>query len=219
MRKSAMNKYPIYLTGADGSGKTTYLEELDKELKRRGVKSRHVWIRSPKIFSKPLMLVCRIVGLTTYRTIDGIRYGKHEFHKSKLVSSIFPLLQLIDFKIQWYFAKRKISFSETILFDRFSLDTLADIMVDTKNYKLHKTWIGKSFLNHIPKNSKVLVLYVEESNIRQRKKDTLYDEHLANKIKVYKLLSKDLKLPVIDNNRSPKLVQEEIFNIVFYEGD
>jgi thymidylate kinase len=214
-----MNKSAIYLTGADGSGKTTYLEKLDKGLKSRGVKTKHIWIRSPKIFSKPLMLVCRIIGLTTYQTIDGIRYGKHEFHKSILVSSIFPFLQLIDFKIKWLLEKRKINPSETLLFDRFSIDTLADIMVDTKNYNLHKTWVGRSFLKYIPKDSKVLVMYVEESNIRQRKKDTLYDDHLASKIKVYQLLSNDLNLRVVDNNRSSELVQKEIFNIVFYEGN
>jgi thymidylate kinase len=214
-----VNKSAIYLTGADGVGKTTYLEELDKDLKRKGVKTRNIWIRSPKILSKPLMLICRVIGFTKYHTVDGIRYGKHEFYKSKLVSSIFPLLQLVDFRIKWFFVKRKIDPSEILLFDRFSLDTLADIMVDTKNYKLHKTWIGKSFLRFVPKDTKTLVLYVEESNIRQRKKDTLYDDHLANKIKVYQLLSEDLELPVIDNNRSSKLVQEEIFNIIFDEGN
>lgn len=214
-----MNKFAIYLTGADGVGKTTYLAELDKDLKREGVKTRHIWIRSPKILSKPLMLICRVFGLTKYQTIDGIRYGKHEFYKSKLVSSIFPFLQLVDFRIKWFFVKRKINSTEILLFDRFSLDTLVDIMVDTKNYKLHKTWIGKSFLRFIPKDTKIVVLYVEESNIRRRKMDTLHDDHLANKIIVYQLLSEDLELQVIDNNRSSKLVQEEIFKIIFDEGN
>ena len=184
----------IYIAGPDGIGKTTYLTCIEKTITDK--KTRHIWIRSPKILSKPLMAFCRLVGLTQYKTIDGIKYGTHNFYKSSFVSWVFPILQLIDFKIKWRLEKMRVNNGDVILFDRFSLDTLADLMVDTHKMSLHKTWLGKQFLNIIPENTNILILNVEENIIRKRKKDTLYDENLALKIKVYDILSKDLKLKV-----------------------
>lgn len=205
-------KVVYYITGADGSGKTTYLKEIENKVINSGKKTRHIWLRSPKISSKPLMAYCRLVGLTKYKTIDGIRYGKHEFYRSSFVSWLFPLLQFIDFKIKWYFEKNKIHDDDVVFFDRFNLDTLADLMVDTKKINLHKSWIGKKFLKLTPTNSFIAVLYVEEEEVRKRKLDTLHDEHLSYKIKVYKKLSEDLKIKLIDNNREFEIVKKEIEN-------
>jgi thymidylate kinase len=205
-----LNNTTIYIAGPDGIGKTTYLEYVESTLSENP--TRHIWIRSPKILSKPLMAYCRLVGLTKYKTIDGIKYGIHLFYKSSWVSWLFPILQLIDFKIKWKLEKRKVKPSEVVLFDRFNIDTLADLMVDTHKMELHKTWIGKKFIEMLPQNTKVVILHVEEETIRSRKKDTLHDENLALKIKVYDILSKDLNLKVIDNNRSLSVVKDEIVN-------
>ena len=209
-----MAKQIIYITGTDGSGKTTYIKEIESSFKVQGLKSKHIWIRSPKIFSKPLMAYCRLVGLTKYKTIDGVKYGKHEFYKSKFVSWLFPILQLIDFKLKWLFIKKNINKSEIVLFDRHSIDTLADLMVDTNRMNLHKTKLGKAFINLVPNNTSIIVMNVKESVIRSRKKDTLYDEHLSAKIKVYEILSKDLNLTVIDNNRDFDIVKKKVFNLI-----
>ncbi len=202
----------IYITGPDGSGKTTFLEDVESQLKSQNFKTIQVWIRSPKILSKPLMAYCRLVGLTKYTTIEGIKYGKHEFYKSSFVSWLFPILQLIDFRIKWNFhsANNKKN-DEVLLFDRFSLDTLADLMVDTNRFDLHKTKIGRAFINLIPNGAKIVIPRVSEETIRMRKKDTLYDEHLNKKIKVYRILSNDLNIKTIDNNQSYETARKELF--------
>ncbi len=202
----------IYIAGPDGIGKTTYLLDIENELVVKNKKTKHIWIRSPKITSKPLMAYCRLVGLTKRETIDEIDYSIHEFYKSKFVSWVFPKLQLLDFKIKWYLERKKIKENEIVLFDRFSLDTLADLMVDTHLLDLHKTSIGKSFIKMLPKNIKIIILHVDENEIRSRKKDTVHDENLALKIKVYKILSQDLGLKVIDNNRELEIVKKDINN-------
>jgi thymidylate kinase len=209
-----MNNQVIYITGPDGSGKTTYLKDIEAHYTNHGIEVEHIWIRSPKILSKPLMAYCRLSGLTKYKTIDGVKYGKHEFYKSKFVSYLFPILQLIDFKIKWYSKKRKLKGVKVWLIDRFSIDTLADLMADTNRLNLHHTNIGKAFLKIAPKNSQIILLNVEEAVIRSRKKDTLYDEHLSAKIKVYQILSNDLKLTVVENSSSFEAVKKELYQIL-----
>ena len=151
------------------------------------------------------------IPLIKYKTIDGIRYGGHEFYRSKFVSWLFPVLQLIDFKIKLLFKQKEINKDYTVLLDRFSLDTLADLMVDTHRFDLHRTAIGRSFISSVPDKCKIIVLEATENIIRKRKKDTLYDPNLSNKIKVYSILASDLNLTKINNNHNQSEVRLEIF--------
>ena len=207
-----MHNIVYYLTGPDGSGKTSYLEEIKQFLTLHNVEYKHIWIRSPKITTKPLMLFCRIAGLTKYEVIDGVKYGKHEFYRSKFVSWLYPILQYIDFSIKWKLEKSKIKNSDVLLFDRHAIDTLVDVMVDTNKMDLYERPLGKSFLNHIPQKTFIIVMDVDEAIIRKRKLDTLHDENLFQKIKAYKLVSASLNLKVIDNNRPYEEVRNDILN-------
>ena len=85
-------------------------------------------------------------------------------------------------------------------------------MVDTERYDLHKSKIGKIFLNQLPDNTKTIVLLADENTIRQRKEDTRYDPLLYKKLKVYKILARDLDLIIIDNNLNLEVVKNNIFN-------
>lgn len=187
----------IYLTGADGSGKSTLLNAIKIELQNRGIETTTVWLRSPKIFSKPLMAYCRLKGYTKYFMKDGVKYGYHNFSSSKAVSFLFPFLQYIDFRIALLLRKQP---HGVILYDRFVLDTLADLMVSTRRLNLHKTWIGRRFLCLMPLSTKVFIIMVDELIIRQRKQDTLHDPNLALKVEVYRILAKDLNIEILDNN-------------------
>lgn len=215
-----MCKKIIYIAGPDGSGKTSFLKAIEGEFNKNGLITHQVWLRSPKIFSKPLMLYCRIVGLTKYSIKEGIRYGSHEFYRSRSVSWLFPILQLIDFKLKWIITKLIINNNDILLLDRFALDTLSDLMVDTHRFDLHKNWVGKAFIKLLPANTNILVLSVLETTIRARKADTLFDPNITYRIKSFDVLSKDLKLNVINNNRPYNIVKKEIYNIIgLNEGD
>ena len=207
-----MSRSLIYITGPDGSGKTSFIKELEEKLNAANKEVRHVWIRSPKLTSKPLMLLCRVFGLTEYKTRDGIEFGRHDFHKSKLVSSVFPYLQLIDFKLVWWYEKLKIPKKAVVIFDRFSLDTLCDLMVSTRNFRLHESWVGRRFIEMVPELKQVVLLSVSEGRIRERKADTRYDELLGHKIKAFAILGKDLDLKSVDNNGSFSETKSTITN-------
>ncbi|HOM66363.1 MAG TPA: hypothetical protein PK591_11180 [Ignavibacteriales bacterium] len=203
----------IYLTGPDGSGKSTLLDAIKNEFRNRGIKTTTVWIRSPKIFSKPLMAYCRLMGYTKYFVKDGVKYGYHDFSRSKLVSFVFPILQYFDLRITLLFRKKN---NGVILYDRFVLDTLADLMVSTRHLNLHKTIIGRLFLSLMPSSTKVFVIMVDESIIRQRKLDTLHDPNLSVKLRVYDILAKDLGFDIINNNGKIDETLITLKNKIFY---
>lgn len=213
-----MTNESIYIAGSDGSGKTTVLRDIETYYKANNIQTKHIWLRSPKILSKPLMAYCRLVGLTKYSTINGVKYCKREQFKSPFVSWIFPILQLLDFKIKWFFDKRKINSNEILLFDRFNIDTLVDLMADTRRFDLHKTWIGKEFLKLTPEKCKLIILKVDEDIIRKRKIDTLHDVSLKDKINSFQILSSDLGITLIENNEDYNKLKKNVFKILLNDG-
>ena len=140
-----------------------------------------------------------------------------EFYRSKVVSYIFPYIQLVDFKIKWFFERKKNKSGEVILFDRFNLDTLADLMVDTRRYDLHEKWVGKAFLKLSPNKESIIVISADEKIIRNRKLDTMHDELLVDKIRVFETLAKDLELKFILNNTSYQDSRKNIINFFINE--
>lgn len=200
----------LYLTGSDGSGKSSLLAELKKELEQKGEKVSSVWIRSPKLFSKPLMAYCRLMGYTKYFVKDGIRYGYHDFSTSKIVSWLFPYLQYLDLRIALWRQKKP---TGIVFYDRFILDTLADLMVSTRRLDLHKKLIGKAFLKLLSSSITILFVDVDESTIRMRKLDTLHDPNLFLKIKVYRILANDFNIITLDNNGSFEFTLNNLRNI------
>ncbi len=205
-------KLAYYITGPDGSGKTTYLKEIETLLKEHGQNPSYIWLRSPKILSKPLMAYCRLVGLTKYKYIDEVKYGEHQFYRSKFVSFLFPILQLIDFKIKLFTYKNQFRNNDIILYDRFALDTLADLMVDTHRFDMHKKWVGRQFINILDNEIITILLKVDEDIIKIRKLDTKHDSNTAIKNKVYSILAQDLGLLEICNNREMEIVKKDIIN-------
>ncbi|PKL57845.1 MAG: hypothetical protein CVU49_00115 [Candidatus Cloacimonetes bacterium HGW-Cloacimonetes-2] len=200
----------IYFCGADGSGKSTFLREIEHELHLRGYKTQYLWIRSPKILSKPLMLYCHLVGLTKYHVIDGIKFGNHAFEKSPLVRAMFPVLQLIDFKIRWALMISKVRDAEILLLDRFALDTMIDLMVSTKRFDLDNTWVGKSILKMLPQDSLILCFDAMAGNIRKRKPDTMYDTNLELKLKLYRQVCALLGIKAIINDHGFNETRDEV---------
>lgn len=200
----------IYCCGADGSGKSTYLREIELDLNKRGFKTCSLWIRSPKILSKPLMLYCHLIGLTKYRYIDGFKFGNHSFEKSLLVRSLFPVLQLIDFKLKWALLKRKGVNANYILMDRFVVDTLIDLMVSTKRFDLFRSWIGKSFFKMLPSDALMLCFDANAVLIRSRKADTQYDVNLDLKLNLYRKICDHLNIVSIVNSQSIDHTRSEV---------
>jgi hypothetical protein len=161
------------------------------------------------------MAYCHLTGLTKYKEINGFRYGTHSFEKSPVVRLLYPILQLIDFKIKWYFvSKFRIKNADYVLLDRFVLDTLVDIMVSTKRFDLYKTRIGSSFLNMLPKTAVTMLFIASPQTIRKRKLDTAYDGNLELKVKLFNNLGRILGIHIIDNDRPYLQVKIEVLQLI-----
>ncbi len=205
----------ICIIGVDGVGKTAHAQKLLKNLKDCGVRSKYTWFRFYHFSSLLLLAYCRMVALTVFEIKDGQKVGRHEFYRSKIISTLYPLLLFIDM-LPMYFIKislpRRLGY--TIVCDRYIYDTLVDLMIDLREFEIHKKFFGELFMGLLPKNTIVIHLDLDEKIIRERREDLKVDQSLELRRKLYSKLSQDLDIPTIENDRSIDEVHIEIAEIL-----
>ncbi len=209
-------KFPrvIYIAGVDGSGKTFLTQKLIAELQRQGITASHLWLRFNNITSKPLLGICRMLGLNYYIEENNVRIGYHDFYKSSIVSWLFVLFQLIDtWLVTLFKVWPKLGKSNVIICDRGAYDTLIDVMVDTKIKKLHQCSLGRLFIKLLPTPHRVFLIYRQSEAIFNSRPDVRIDKNYALRCELYNDCANHFNWSVIDNNGTPDqtihlLVQE-----------
>lgn len=211
----------IGIVGPDGTGKTTQVNRLIDRLRNEGVDCEYKWMRLNHFFSLPLLAYARLLGLSEIQILDsGSKIGYHYFYKSRAISSIYPVVLFFD---TLFFAIIKLHiplklFRKNLICDRFIYDTLVDLMISTGNYKIYKSKIGELYLGLLPKNSTIIMMIAENDILRKRRDDVMHDKILDLKIKLYRTLSKEFDIPVIDANLSIDEIHEHLMGTIKQGG-
>lgn len=207
----------VFLTGVDGSGKTTHARYLIEEMKKHGIKARRVWMRGRGLVfvSLPLLALCRLVGLTKVQELpSGHKVSEYHFFDNNAISRLWPWVQLIESIIATvYLVFIPSLFVKFIVVDRGVLDTLVDLCVDIRNDALIDT-TGRLFVRLLPKNSLVIILDVSEKISMSRKKEIPNLIYLLSRRRIYHRLSRIYGWKVINTNKDFQKVHREILRIM-----
>jgi thymidylate kinase len=193
----------IYFAGVDGSGKSTVIDEIQREYRKKGIRSRAVWLRFNYCFTRPVLLFCRLFGFTRRVRKGNKIYSIHDFHKSSVIAYLVQYIHFID---TCYAYISKVWFplkftDDIILCDRFIYDILADFIVETRDLNLLNKFITKLFILILPKNVPVIFLTVDKDEIIKRKPEVLIDdEDYDLKYKAYELIKNKFSLNIIYND-------------------
>ena len=190
---------------------------LIKGFERRGLKAKRVWLRFNYFFTKPVLLYCRLTGLTRRPARDGRKISVHDFYRSHFIGNLVQYLHLIDTCLHYFIrVVIPLKFTKTyILCDRFVYDILADFMIENRDMSIPKKRIGKLLLGLLPANALVVYFKVDKEEIIRRKPEVLDDdEDYDFKYAVYKELEKYFDFNIVDNNRNIQSVFKEISDIL-----
>jgi hypothetical protein len=186
----------IYITGADGTGKTTRAQFLLQRLQYCNIRCNHLWLRFPFFFSLPLLAYARWRGYSWYEVCNGVRHGYWDFEHSLVLRTMFPWIFLLDATLAALLrVYLPLCFGATIVCERFVLDMLVDLAVALNNPAFHRDLPGLLYLRLLPPRSKTVILDLDGDTIRERRQDLQYDRRLDARLEMYRRLASDLSLP------------------------
>lgn len=192
----------IYVMGIDGSGKSTVSEHLAQKLREQGYTVNVQWLRFNHVITKPLLGLCRVIGLTRYETHDGIRVGYHDFHRSRVISWLFVLFQYLDaLRVKYFRIIPKIKGDRSVLIlDRYVYDILVDVMVDTGMDALYESRTGNAFLRLLPKDSRLILVDRELDKVLEARPEGRVDRNFIKRYRHYQTISAQPDVHTIENN-------------------
>lgn len=206
----------IYITGCDGTGKTTQSALMLQKLRRQGVEPRHLWLRFPFLTSIPLLAYARWRGYSHYEEIvsevgKSVRHGYWDFEQSWLLRAFLPWFMVVDVLIA---AIRKVYIplwqGQTIVCERFALDTAIDLSIGLSEPEFIHKMPGKLFLQVIPDLDRIAVLDLSDQLARHRRHDLASDRRLAQRLSSYREMAEAAGLGMISTDQPI----EDVFDAV-----
>lgn len=203
----------IYITGCDGTGKSTQARLLTEQLRLLGVKARPLWLRFPFFFSLPLLAYARLRGLSWYEEAGGaVRHGYWDFRRSWLMKTVFPWLLLLDAALA---ALWKVYLplwaGRTLVCERFVLDMLVDLALAVGDDRFYARLPGKLFPRLLPAKARTLALDLDPPAIRARRPDLASDRLLPQRLAAFRALAAGCGLPLISSRPPVEQVNAQIW--------
>jgi thymidylate kinase len=201
----------VYITGCDGTGKTTQARLLLEQLQQQGVKVRHVWLRFPFLFSAPLLAFARWRGYSWSEVHGQVRHGYWDFHRSRLMRSVFPWILWVDAAIAtlWKVCL-PLRFGYTIVCERFVLDMLVDLSAGLRDAQFGLKLPGRLFFRLLPFDARVVCLDLDTQSICQRRRDLESDRALEMRLAIFRSLTTARGLAVVHNDESVAVTLNKI---------
>jgi hypothetical protein len=213
-RKSDWPRF-IYLTGCDGTGKSTQARLLIGHLRERSLKVKHVWLRYPFFFSAPFLFLARLRGLSWHEEIAGYRHGYWDFRPSWLMRRVFPWVLLAD---AFLAACRSIYLpllaGRIIVCERFVLDMLVDLMVACADQTIPAKLPGRLYPRLIPASARIIFLDLDQPTIVARRPALAYDRRLPARLAAFQVLANGNAYPILSSATPVEAVQQAILRLI-----
>lgn len=203
----------IVVSGVDGSGKTSVIDQLQLELENNNIQTRYIWLRYNHYLSKFVLAFCRFTGLTRYIHFTDSRVVYHDFYRSKVISWMFITTTFIDtffvslFKV---YIPRLFS-SKVIVCDRWIYDIMVDLEVDTHIKFSNDGWLKKIFMSLLPADAPCYLISRDMDKVRKERDESLNDDNFPIRCELYKRHSEDDRLIIVDNNGTIDMSVQQIY--------
>ncbi|MFC1808879.1 hypothetical protein ACFL3D_01995 [Candidatus Omnitrophota bacterium] len=205
----------IYFYGIDGTGKTTIAHELKQSLEQNGESIAYLWLRQFHIFAKCINAVGRLCGLSVKKQYDGgVCIGYHYYEKNNILAAVFKLATMCDIVLTLIlFIYIPLIFTrKIIIIDRFLIDTVIDVCVDTKDEAFLKKAVVKTLMTMVLRHAKIVYVRTKTDEIIKRRPDIAYDETFDYRLSLYERTVELFNVIVLDNNHTLTSVLQELIS-------
>lgn len=187
----------IYIfSGADGTGKSTIIDAFSKVKRSEGIHVNVKWLRYVSYLSKFVNVIGRLTGKSYKEKYGWGVVGYHEY--SGWIGYLFIIATFIDHSVYFiYFRIRSLFFKGDVIFDRYLIDSVADLIVDTNKpnlilqlFRYHIKWLND--------NCKVILLECDENIVISRRPDILDDKCYKLRVEAFMKIKNSFNLDSYD---------------------
>lgn len=203
----------VVVSGVDGSGKTSVIEQLQLELEKNQYQTQYTWLRYNHYLSKFVLAFCRYSGLTRYLHFENSRVVYHDFYRSKVISWLFITTTFIDtfFVSAFKVYMPRLWSSKVIICDRWVYDIMVDLEVDTRITFSNDSLLKKLFLSLLPADADCYLILRDMTKVRKERDESVNDDNFPIRCELYKRHAADNKLIVVDNNGTIEESVQQIY--------
>ena len=192
-----MKKF-IVISGIDGSGKTTVINELTKALEAEGKTTKYIWMRFNHYSVKVMNMFARVMGLSVKVHNAFGDVWEHRLYKNRTFCKLYVWCSYIDNKL----ARRKALKldADYIICDRWVNDTLIDLGAECRfDDILDGKWYGR-FQKILPENNVQFVVTRNRKDIVGCRVENTTNPDFPYRFALYEKLMKKSEIHVVDNS-------------------
>tara|TARA_Y100000766_G_C18908700_1_gene607236 strand:- start:833 stop:1438 length:606 start_codon:yes stop_codon:yes gene_type:complete len=185
----------LILGGSDGVGKSYIIDDFVKY--KPNYKKK--WFRHPQYFSGIFNLIMKIFGYNYTKIEDGIKIGYHDYDNF-FCKIIYIPLRTIDIYLHFIFniLKLRLSFKKNFVVDRFHIDSIIDMLVDTKTNNAFVISLFRP-LNFIVNLFSTYIIILKDDSL-EIKNDVKVDKNRHSRKNYYYLIIKKYNLKTFINS-------------------
>ena len=200
----------IMLSGPDGTGKSTIANAVIAELKNQNIILDHVWLRFNHYLAKIINVIGRVSGKSYYETYSWGKLGYHDYNG--FLGIFYIIAVYIDHLIfNTFFRNRHLNPNKHYLIDRFIIDIIADLIVDTERSNMVFFLFGPSLKKEL-KLVHAFIIKCNKAIVVSRRKDILDDKHYDAKIAAYNLIASRFNITTVDSGQLS--IEESVIKIL-----
>lgn len=206
-----MKKFII--SGPDGTGKSTIVSALEKYYNYKGLSTRTKWMRFGHLLARGVNLIGRVLGKSYYQEYKWGRVGYHNYQG--IIGYVYIYSVFLDYYVFNFFDRLKSAWLpqvDVIIIDRYVLDIMADLIVDTQRVELVMRLFKKIALSKI-RNYQYLILACDSFKAKQRRPDLKDDLKYEDKVSAFNYLAQALDVRVLNSgeNTVETIIEEIVF--------
>ena len=200
----------IMLSGPDGVGKSAISSELKMYYKSHDIEAEIIWARFHHYFQKVVNFFARMIGKSYDENYTWGRDNYHDYYG--FIGVIYIFAAFMDHIIFKVFIKRRLIKKNIVcILDRYIVDIVADLIVDTKNLKLI-FFLFDRFIRKELNSFNAFVLECDINIVESGRIDIKDDKKYLDKIEAYKLISDKYSINKI--NTGINSISENVQKIV-----
>lgn len=210
-----MTKY-IIISGVDGSGKTTVIEGVRKQLEGNGKNVGYIWMRYNFKLIRLMHAIAKVTGLAYKQKTEMGEMWLHRFYNNKLFCWFYIRCSYID---NWFARKKPVMLAKRqqldyVICDRWVNDIIIDLGSET-----HKTDILSSKWYHrfqalLPEESYQFVVIRNRKDVLECRVENTFNEAFGYRYDLYQQIASKPEVYLVDNTGSIDSSIQQVLDLI-----